>query len=205
MKQFFAVCIAVIFSGMLTAFDLPHTPTTNTPAASVGNVRWYTWDEATQLMKKKKKKIFVDVYTDWCGWCKRMDANTFEQPIIAAYLNENFYPVKLNAEQRGDITFNNHTFKFVDNGARGYHELAAALLEGRLSYPTTVYLNEDFQIIQRVPGYLDVETFGTIIHYFAENRYSSTPWADYQKEYKARTTAPATPTPSVPVRAVGNH
>ena len=47
----------------------------------------------------------MDVYTDWCGWCKRMDATTFENPAIAKYMSENFYCVKFNAESQKEVTF----------------------------------------------------------------------------------------------------
>src|SRR5690606_27234601 len=110
------------------------------------------FEEAVELNAKNPKKIFIDIYTDWCGWCKVMDQKTFSHPEIAKYLMTHFYPVKLNAEQRGDITFRGHTYKFVPQGARGYHELAYALLQGRMSYPTTVYLDENFDGITPYPG-----------------------------------------------------
>ena len=73
--------------------------------APPATLKWYTWEEAVELNKTKPKKMFVDVYTDWCGWCKKMDKSTFADPAVAAYLAENFYPVKLNAEQKADIQF----------------------------------------------------------------------------------------------------
>ena len=68
-------------------------------------VKWYTFEEAVDLSKNNPKKLFIDVYTDWCGWCKRMDQNTFTHPVIAKYLNENFYAVKFNAESTKPIDF----------------------------------------------------------------------------------------------------
>lgn len=149
------------------------------------SLQWYTWEAAMQAMEadkrngKKPKKIFIDIYTDWCGWCKKMEMETFQQPQIAKYLAEHFYPVKLNAEQRADIIFNQQTFKYIAQGNRGYHELAAALLDGKMSYPTVVFLNDKYELMQRIPGYLDVPTFNCIIHYLAEEKYVNTPWADY--------------------------
>ncbi|HEY3429872.1 MAG TPA: DUF255 domain-containing protein, partial [Cyclobacteriaceae bacterium] len=98
-------------------------------------VKWMTFEEALEKSKTEKRKIFIDVYTDWCGWCKVMDKNTFGEANVAKILNEDFYPVKFNAEQRENVVFNGTTFKFVASGNNGYHELAAALLNNKLSYP----------------------------------------------------------------------
>ena len=146
-------------------------------------VQWMTFEEAVEKSKLEKKKIFIDVFTDWCGWCKVMDKNTFNDPKVAAILNTNFYPVKFNAEQREEITFDNHTFKFVANGSRGYHELAAALLNNKLSYPTVVFLNEDFSMIQPLPGYRKADEFHSIVQFIGENHYKNTSWKEWEKNY----------------------
>lgn len=148
-------------------------------------VNWMTFEEAIEANKKDPKKIFIDVYTDWCGWCKVMDKNTFNHPVIAKYLNENFYNVKLNAEQKEDITFNEQTFKYVPSGKKGYHELAAALLNGKLSYPTVVFLDEELRMIQPLPGYQKPEQFDPIIKFIGGDHYKEQDWQAYQKEYKS--------------------
>lgn len=148
-------------------------------------VKWMSFEEAVEANKKEPKKIFIDVYTDWCGWCKVMDKNTFNHPQIAQYLNENFYNVKLDAEQKEDITFNGHTFKFVASGRKGYHELAAALLDGKLSYPTVVFMDEEFRMIQPLPGYQKPEQFDPIVRFIGGDHYKQIKWEDFQKEYKS--------------------
>ena len=116
-------------------------------------IKWNTWDEAIEKSKKVKKKIFVDIYTDWCGWCKKLDNTTFAENYIAKYINENYYPVKFNAEMKESVNLKGTEYKFVNNGRRGYHELAAYLMQGRLSYPTVVFLDEDLNLIQAIPGF----------------------------------------------------
>src|SRR6188472_2721840 len=92
-----------------------------------GPVKWLTFEQAVEKAKTEKRPIFIDVYTDWCGWCKVMDKNTFSDPQVSKLLNEKFYAVKFNAEQHEDVVFQGTTFKFVPGGGKGYHQLAAAL------------------------------------------------------------------------------
>lgn len=86
------------------------------PSFSQKKVNWLSWEEAMVQNQVEKRKIVVDIYTDWCGWCKKMDAHTFEADIIAAYLNENYYAVKFDAERRETITYNGKEYKFVKRG-----------------------------------------------------------------------------------------
>ena len=109
------------------------------PPAEPVKINWMTLEEALEKSKTEKRKIFVDVMTDWCGWCKRMDETTFTDPAVAQYLNEHFYAVKFNAEQTNDIVFQNKTYHFKSSNGRGYHELAAEWLNNRLSFPTSVF------------------------------------------------------------------
>lgn len=152
--------------------------------AQEDQVQWLSFDEALELQKEVKKKIFVDVYTDWCGWCKRMDKATFQQPHIAKYLNEHYYPVKFNAEYKQEIVYKDQSYNFVGSGKRGYHSLAATITKGRLSYPTIVFIDENLNILQPIPGFQDPKTFEVIMTFFAGDHFKDTPWQKYQAEYE---------------------
>ncbi|HWA33730.1 MAG TPA: DUF255 domain-containing protein [Cyclobacteriaceae bacterium] len=154
-----------------------------------GAVKWMSFEEAVEKSKTEKRKIFIDVYTDWCGWCKVMDKNTFSESHVAEILNNDFYPVKLNAEQREDIVFKGNTFKFVPYGNGGSHQFAMALLNNQLSYPTVVFLDEEFAMIQPLPGYQKPEEFHRIIQFIGENHFRKMKWADWQSVYKSPFTA----------------
>ena len=69
-----------------------------------------SFEEAVERCAKEPKMVFIDVYTDWCGWCKRMDQSTFANPVIAQYMNDHFYAVKFDAERQDTITFQGHQF-----------------------------------------------------------------------------------------------
>lgn len=150
---------------------------------SSDEINWLTWSEVEEALKKEKKKVFVDVYTDWCGYCKKMDKTTFKDKEIIKYINENFYAVKFDAENKETITLDGNKYKYVKSGKRGYNQLAADLLKGRLSYPTIVFLNDDLSLIQPIPGYLDAKKMEVIVTYFAENNHKKTPWTRYEKSY----------------------
>ncbi|NKI32939.1 DUF255 domain-containing protein [Muricauda sp. DJ-13] len=144
-------------------------------------INWISFEEAVTEAQKEgnTKKIFVDVYTDWCGWCKKMDKDTFQNPEVAAYMQENFLMVKFNAEGKEPIEFDGRTFEYVPSGRRGYHQLALALLKGRLSYPTVVFLDEEMKMLSPVPGYQKVDPFMQIARYFGENIYKEQDWKSY--------------------------
>lgn len=153
--------------------------------ASGGPVKWMTFEEALERSKTEKRKIFIDVYTDWCGWCKVMDKNTFSEPAVAKVLNEKFYPVKFDAEGTKDIEFAGRTFKFIPSGSKGVHELAVALLNNQMSYPTVVFLDEEFRMIQPVPGYQKPPEFHRMIQFIGEDYYKKMKWADFSTVYKS--------------------
>ncbi|MEB8329703.1 DUF255 domain-containing protein [Flavobacteriaceae bacterium KMM 6897] len=149
-------------------------------------VAWISWDEAVKKSQtdKKPKKIFIDVYTDWCGWCKKMDKDTFQNPEVASYMAKNFYMVKMDGEGKDPIEFKGKTYKFVPQGRNGYHEFAAALMQGKMSYPTTIFLDEQLNMLSPVPGYQKPEPFLNIAQYFGDNIYKEKDWKTYTGQSK---------------------
>jgi len=148
-------------------------------------IQWMTFEEAVAKAKIEPKKIFIDVYTDWCGWCKKMDASTFSNETIAEYMNKTYYSVKLNGEGKEDIEFREFTYKFVASGRRGYHELAAALLQNKLSYPTVVFMDEELNVLQPIPGYQQAEKFDRIARFFGDDHFKDKSWEEFNRDYKS--------------------
>lgn len=119
-------------------------------------ITWMSVEDAEKVqLENPSKSMFIDVYTDWCGWCKKMDNSTFKDKEVVEFLSKYFIPVKLNAEQKKDIKFKNQTFKYISSGNSGIHHLAYALLQGELSYPSYVVLNSKGEITHMIRGFMN--------------------------------------------------
>ena len=147
------------------------------------HINWMTWDEAIAANTKLDKPIFVDVYTDWCGWCKRMDATTFLHPTIVKYMNEHYYAVKFNAERTDTIVFSGQTFVNEAAGRnRSPHQLAMALLDNKMSYPSYAFIGNPWNKTV-APGYMGVADFEKVIRYFVEGAPKGLSFEDFSKDF----------------------
>ena len=156
-------------------------------ATAQETIQWMGIEEAEARCAKAPRMIFIDVYTDWCGWCKRMDKDTFSNPVIAKYMNEHFYAVKFDAERQDTLTFQGRQFVGATrpDGRKGAHQLAHALLKGKMSYPSYVIMNDEMKIIQVIGGYQDAKNFEPMIHYFGDEAYKTMSGEDFLKDFKS--------------------
>src|ERR1017187_1929190 len=168
--------IAITLSGKAFAPPIIQSP----PAQK--EIKWYTLQEALRLCASNPKKIFIDVYTDWCGWCKRMDATTFQDPMVIDYMNKFFYAVKFNSEKVDTITYKGKLYRIPDGSK--VNELGVYFLKEKMSYPTTVYLNENADLIQPIPGYHDANEMGLFLTYIGADMARWVSWENYQPVYK---------------------
>jgi len=182
MQKYLFLALALIicsFTGIAqTKNETKNTP--KTEETTVEELKWHKMDDLSALMSKEPKKVLIDVYTDWCGWCKVMDKQTFADPKIAAYLNKYFYVVKLNAEQKTPITYGDKTYDFIPEYRA--NELAVALLQGKMSYPNIVYMDEKGQLLSAVPGFQKPEAILPILVFFGENYYTQYSWDNFSKD-----------------------
>jgi thioredoxin-related protein len=146
--------------------------------SAINELKWLTIQEAYNLTQKEPRKTIVDVYTVWCGWCKVMDRETYTNPAIIEYLNKNFYMVKLDAESKQDIIIGSTKYSYDANS--GANQAAAALLQGKMSYPTTVFLDAQYNMIQPLPGFLNAKSFHEIVTYLGGDYNKKEPFEQYK-------------------------
>ena len=154
-------------------------------------IKWMTIQEAMIKSQKEPRKILVDVYTDWCGWCKVMDKSTYSDSAVINYINKNYYAVKFNAEQKEDIVLGDKTYKFVAAGNRGYHELAAVLLNKQLGYPSTVFIDETATVVYMRQGYIKPILFDTLINFIGGDHYKNVGFDVFSQKFESKAKDPA--------------
>jgi len=153
--------------------------------ASKKKINWLSFEDAVKINKENPKKMFIDVYTDWCTWCKVMDKKTFSDPIIIDYINKNYHAVKFNGERRDPVQFRGKMYVFVASEVNSYHELAAQLLQGKMMYPTYVILDEKLDILEPIRGFKNPPQLDMLLKYFGENIYKNTDYYKFRENYKS--------------------
>lgn len=150
-------------------------------------INWMSFQEAVLKSKEQPKKIFIDMYTEWCGWCKRLDATTYTDQRVIDYLNKNYYAVRMDAEMKDTIVYDGITFVNPEpSKARSTHQIAAALMSNKMSFPTLVYLDENRNLLSQVPGYMTADDLLPVLIYFGENNQQRMKWEEFQQLYQRK-------------------
>ncbi|MFO8054717.1 MAG: DUF255 domain-containing protein [Bacteroidales bacterium] len=144
------------------------------------SIEWMTIEEAVEKSREEPRKIFVDVYTDWCGWCKRMDNNTFKDPEVVEYLNKHFYAVKLDGEETDTIRLNDNIYTNPNpGGKRSAHELAKLFLQGRTVYPSFAFFDENLETVLIARGYQKPPQLLKMLRFLHEEHYKEMDWETF--------------------------
>ncbi|SRR5713101_6346095 len=163
MKRIIAVCIFIVFSLTL-----------GLRAGDKSELKWKSFDAGFAEAKKNKKKVMVDVYTDWCGWCKRLDKDTYSNEKVIDYLNHQYVVVKMNAESTSKVTYKDSS----------YTEATLSHVFGITGYPTVIFFDASGEPINSLGGYVNAERFLPIIQYIGGDYYKSMTWDEYQNNTK---------------------
>ena len=122
----------------------------------------HTFEEAEILSIEKPKPFVIFIHTDWCKICKMMENTTFKNKEIINELNQNFYFISFNAEDKKEVQFHQNTFKFKPKGTNsGIHELAELL--SNQTYPTITILHPDYSIVTQIESFVNAKTLLKIL------------------------------------------
>lgn len=163
--------------------------TTSTPSTG-GAVHWMSVEDAVNSLAKEPRPIMIDVYTQWCGPCKMMSKQTFEDPRVAEYLNKNYYCVKFDAEGPDSVKFGGMVFKnpnYVPNtpGRNGVHEFTQYLQVS--AYPTLIFLDKNAQYLAPISGFRTPAQLEIYLKLFAEGKHleikTNEQWQEYEKKF----------------------
>ena len=145
-------------------------------------ISWMSVEEAAGKLQQEQRPVLIDLYTTWCGWCRQMDKRTYSNKKVAEYLQDKFYPVRVDAETHAVITWGGRTYQF--NPQYRSNEFAMYLTHGQLEFPTTIFIVPG-QEPQAIPGFLEPKDLELLVKYFGEGAYRTTSFDDYQKRFKA--------------------
>jgi thioredoxin-related protein len=147
-------------------------------------IQWLDWDAGIEQARATGKPILVDVYTDWCGWCKRMDRDVYARPEIREFLTTRYVTVKLDAEASDAARYQ----------GKNYSSSTLAERFKVTSYPTTIFLRANGDHILNVPGYVPADRFLLVLRYIGEGHLDrGVNWEAFSRQESTRPPAAVPP------------
>ncbi|MDZ7344684.1 MAG: thioredoxin fold domain-containing protein [candidate division KSB1 bacterium] len=172
MKRHHSPCIVALAALGLIGFTTPSQPSDDKPKKE--QIAWLSFEQGLAVSKKEKKMLVVDFYTDWCGWCKVMDRETYGNASVIKFAREKLVFVKVNAESDAKTKFRDREYT--------YRELARAF--GVTGYPATAFIDSSGDVITLVPGYVPPDKFLPVLEYLEGGHYKNMKFDEFVEKKK---------------------
>ena len=144
---------------------------------------WMDMNELTTQLESESKPVLIDLYTNWCYWCKVMDKKTYNDSKVIDYISEHFYPVKLNAESKDIVYWKEKKYNFNENYR--INDFALYATSGQLGFPATIIIPDAHSEPISVPGFLEPKEIEPILKYFGEGKYKTESYTDFKATFKS--------------------
>lgn len=145
-------------------------------------INWLSIEEVNQKLKTQPKPVLIDLFTNWCYWCKVMDKKTYNRSEVTAYINKHFYAVKVNAETKKTIEWNDKNYDY--NSQNKINDFALYVTNGQLSFPTTVIFLEAQKDPAAIPGFMEAKEIEPVLKYFGEGKYKTQNFKEFSETFK---------------------
>jgi len=172
MKKLFQIVIGILIVAGLTSYTFPPKK----------KINWISVQELAKIYNNAPRPLLIDVYTDWCGWCKKMEKDTYSNPKLVEYVNSHFYAVKLNAEDKNTLTFNGRNYSY--NRMSRSNMLAVALLNNQMEFPSTVFMSAINSQPALIAGYLTTKEIEAPIKYFGDPENLKISFQEFNQGFK---------------------
>lgn len=152
------------------------------PAGKKG-VQWQPIAQLAAQLPPDGKPVLVDVYTDWCTYCKLMDATTWQHDSVVQYIQANYVPIKLNAERKDSLRWDGEVFRYQPKFK--VHQLAVKLLRGNMVYPSIVIIpaKGEWQVI---PGAIKPKDLELVLKYYGSRANEQMDFVSYQRQFSGK-------------------
>ena len=155
-------------------------------AARVNNTSkpgWMNMNELNEKIKSEPKPVIIDLYTNWCYWCKVMDKKTYTNAKVISYINDHFYAVKLDAETKDVVKWNYTDYHFNDNYK--VNDFTMYVTSGQPGFPTTVIFTDEHSAPVSIEGFLAPGEIEPILKYFGEGAYKKQNFTEFKSGFKS--------------------
>ncbi len=158
---------ALLFALALVA--LPAAAQTDASVIPASAPGWLAMAPAVAQSRAEQKVMLVHAYAVWCGWCERMDRETYTDSTVQAYVAEHFVATRIDLENQTEIPFFEHTMTMAALG-RAF---------GVAGTPTTVFVGPDGQPITKIAGFRDAPTLLLVMQYVNGGTYETESFQQY--------------------------
>ena len=123
-------------------------------------IKWQSYQSGMKKIADENKKGFIHFYTDWCTYCKLMNQKTFTNDAVIAFLNENFVPIRVDAEEQRGV-------------ARKY---------GVSSFPNNGFIAEDQSEIGKRPGFIPPDLLLKMLEFIDSESFKSMSFKNFMDQ-----------------------
>ncbi len=153
-----------------------------TVLAANAQVEWQPIEKVgVTKLEGNAKMFFIDFATDWCGWCKKMDKDTYEKSVVAAIMNHYYISVHFDAETKNTFLWNGKEYSNTASRRGNPHDFTRAVLGSQIGYPSVAIFDQQMNLVQVLSGYQGPDDFIKFICFFVNDNYKKYSYQKYME------------------------